>query len=191
MFLQLLVQLRMVADIGQQRLGEAKVAVEVAGQLNSGVVFKMAIQELDDGVKSGGLLAVVQVEVLYKSPCRPLETADDVQNSFATTLCQAHLSVVDMDSLPPLLVISRLVRKQGMKLSRVLASAKSSCDPEAILHNVQGELQKGELVYALRVDQKVRLVRQVSNLQLRHTKSAAKVQVRLFQWRQRGQVGFD
>ena len=46
-----------------------------------------------------------------------------------------------------------------MKLSRVVASAEVSClaDPEAILHNVQGELQKGELVYALRVDQTVEL----------------------------------
>ena len=41
----------------------------------------------------------------------------------------------------------------------MVASAEVSCFavPVAILHNVQGELQKGELVYALRVDLKVEL----------------------------------
>ena len=47
MLLQFLVQLRMVADIGQQRLTrlslKSKVAIEVAGQLHSGVILKVTI----------------------------------------------------------------------------------------------------------------------------------------------------
>ena len=46
-----------------------------------------------------------------------------------------------------------------MKLSRVEASAEVSClaVDVAIVHKVQGELLKGELVYAFGVDLKVEL----------------------------------
>ena len=119
---------------------------------------KHTIQQLDDGVEGGGFLTVVQVEVFHKSPCWTLETADDVQQHGLIPFRQSHLSVVDVDPFPPLLVVGRLAWKQGDEtVSGGIASAEVSClaDPEAMLHNVQGELQKGELVYALRVDQTV------------------------------------
>jgi hypothetical protein len=65
---------------------KSKVAIKVTGQLHSGIVFEVAIQELDDGVKGRGFLAVIKVEGFHKSPSRTLKTADDILSTASPCL---------------------------------------------------------------------------------------------------------
>ena len=43
-----------------------------------------------------------------KSPGRSSQATDDIQQRFTSSLCEGHLAVVDMNSLPPLLVVCGL-----------------------------------------------------------------------------------
>ena len=54
------------------------------------------------------------------------------------SLCRSHLSVVDVDTFPPLLVVGGLAREQGDET--VSSGSMGWASIEAILHNVQGEI---------------------------------------------------
>ena len=68
----------------------------------------MSIQNGDHCLEGLRLLRTLQVEVFQKSPGRSSQATDDIQQRFTSSLCEGHLAVVDVNSLPPLLVVCGL-----------------------------------------------------------------------------------
>ena len=112
--LQLFVHLSMASHVAEERLSltslksKVAIAVEVRRQLQPVVVLEVAVQDLDHCLKGLGFLRSLQVKVPEESPGCPSHTSDDVQQGLTGSLHEGHLAVVDVNSLPPPLVVSGL-----------------------------------------------------------------------------------
>ena len=108
----------MVIDVHEERLTwwplqQVEVSLEVCGELNSGIIGKVPVEDLYDLRECFGLLEVLQRPVLEESPGKACEAAHDVENTFVSPFGDGHLSMIQMYPLPPFLVVTRLSAEDG------------------------------------------------------------------------------
>ena len=93
-----------------------EVPVKVSWKLHPAVILKGRIQQLEQAIEmllSWFLLQILQVIGLGNLPGNSCEASNQVQDSFMTPLGHAHTHHVNLDALPPLLVIAMLSTEQG------------------------------------------------------------------------------
>ena len=90
MLLQLPVQLRVIRHVAQKCLTlaplEVEVAVEVRGQLHSGIILEVGVQDLYHCLEGLRFLCCLQVKVLQQPPGSSSHASDDVQEGLTRSL---------------------------------------------------------------------------------------------------------
>ena len=114
---QPVVELVMQGAIVQQRLTTVsleatEVLVEVARELNSVVILKGLVQQLQQTAEGIALFNILQRECLNNFPGCSTEAGDQVEDTFRLPLQQLHLGHIEVDPLPPFAVVTGCTAEQ-------------------------------------------------------------------------------
>ena len=97
----------------RSKLELAEVPVEVIRKLDRPVILKGFVERLQHLLKGSRFLDLVDGEVLKELPCCASEASDDAQESFRFSFGDPHLHHIDVDPLPPFLVVGGCTAEQG------------------------------------------------------------------------------
>ena len=116
--LQLAVGLFVVVDEHEQGLAsltlqQIEVALKICRKLDSGIVSKVSIEDLNDLRESIGLLEVLKCPILKQSPGESSEAANYVEDALIASFGDGHLSMIKVNPLSPFAVVTRLTAEHG------------------------------------------------------------------------------